>query len=79
LFIKDIGYREFKFISGTKGRFGLCLSMTEPCFGHDSGTFIIKMALQKYISKSGTWKFKTVLRSRAFAKEITMGFRYWKS
>jgi hypothetical protein len=28
--------------------------------GHDSGTFIVKMALQKYISKSGTWKFKTV-------------------
>jgi hypothetical protein len=33
LFYKEYkGNGEFKFIDGTKGRFGLCLSMTEPCF-----------------------------------------------
>jgi hypothetical protein len=45
--------------------------------GHDSGTFIVKMALQKYISKSGTWKFKTVPNQKALL-EITPGFQYWK-
>jgi hypothetical protein len=46
--------------------------------GHDSGTFIVKMALQKYISKSGTWKFKTVPNQKALL-EITQDFSIGKS
>jgi hypothetical protein len=35
--------------------------------GHDSGTFIVKNGTsKKYISKSGTWKFKTVPNQKGF-------------
>jgi hypothetical protein len=34
---------------------------------------------QKYIRKSGTWKFESVSGQKGFYyKATTMGFRYWK-
>jgi hypothetical protein len=45
--------------------------------GHDSGTFIVKNASKKYISKSGTWNLKRFPNQKLCFK--AQGFRYWKS
>jgi ligand-binding sensor domain-containing protein len=78
LFYKEYkGNGEFKFIDGTKGRFGLCLSMTEPCFADMIQEHLSLKRLQSKNIRTGTWKFESVSGQKAL-QATTMGFRYWK-
>jgi hypothetical protein len=54
---------EFKFISGTKGQVWSLFEQETLC-GHDSGTFVMKTPLQKYIFGFRNVKFETVPNQR---------------
>jgi hypothetical protein len=52
--------------------------MTEPCFGHDSGTFIIKRLHQKYIQNQELGNLNR-FPVKGLLMQGLLGFRYWKS